>query len=205
MFRACRACGGHRSDGGADRAGTAAGSHYCRAEDLDEAFYRTFAIVVAGVDSIQARRWINGMLVSLVERDATGAAIASTVIPLIDGGSEGARPGAVRVRICSVQALTRVAGRDAGMRGQVRVIYPGVSACFECGIDLFAPQVTYPLCTIASTPRLPEHCIEYAKVVQWPKEHPGTGGSRPLPATGPAYLMRGARKMLLSTPMIWRT
>ena len=33
-------------------------------------------------------------------------------------------------------------------------------------------QVTYPLCTIANTPRLPEHCIEYVKVIQWPKENP---------------------------------
>ncbi len=33
-------------------------------------------------------------------------------------------------------------------------------------------QVTYPLCTIASTPRLPEHCVEYVKILQWPKENP---------------------------------
>lgn len=32
--------------------------------------------------------------------------------------------------------------------------------------------MTYPLCTIANTPRLPEHCIEYVKVIQWPKENP---------------------------------
>jgi ubiquitin-activating enzyme E1 C len=26
------------------------------------------------------------------------------------------------------------------------------------------------MCTIAHTPRLPEHCVEYAKVVLWPRE-----------------------------------
>ena len=33
---------------------------------------------------------------------------------------------------------------------------------------------TYPMCTIANTPRLPEHCIEWASVIQWPKEFPDT-------------------------------
>jgi len=28
------------------------------------------------------------------------------------------------------------------------------------------------MCTIAHTPRLPEHCIEYARVLLWPKEKP---------------------------------
>jgi ubiquitin-activating enzyme E1 C len=32
--------------------------------------------------------------------------------------------------------------------------------------------VNFPLCTIASKPRLPEHCIEYAKILLWPKEKP---------------------------------
>ena len=31
------------------------------------------------------------------------------------------------------------------------------------------------MCTIASTPRLPEHCVEYAKVFQWPEEKPFGG------------------------------
>jgi ubiquitin-activating enzyme E1 C len=28
---------------------------------------------------------------------------------------------------------------------------------------------TFPICTIANTPRLPEHCIEWASVLEWPK------------------------------------
>lgn len=42
----------------------------------------------------------------------------------------------------------------------------------ECTIDLYPPPAAYPLCTIANTPRLPEHCVEYVKVVVWPKENP---------------------------------
>lgn len=31
----------------------------------------------------------------------------------------------------------------------------------------------FPICTIANTPRLPEHCIEWASVLEWPRVHGG--------------------------------
>lgn len=51
--------------------------------------------------------------------------------------------------------------------------------CFDtegvcCSVVCF--QVNFPMCTIASMPRLPEHCIEYVRILQWPKEKP-FGGS----------------------------
>eukprot|EP01134_Creolimax_fragrantissima_P000573 CFRG0573T1 len=117
--------------------------HVCRIQEKSSEFYNQFHIVVCGLDSIEARRWMNSMLHSLVEYDEDGTLTA--MIPLVDGGSEG-------------------------FKGQVRVILPGVSSCFECTMALFPPKKSYPLCTIASTPRLPEHCIEYAKVVLWKEE-----------------------------------
>jgi len=115
-------------------------------QEKDEAFYRQFHIVVCGLDSIVARRWINGMLLSLlVHKDSE--LDQSSVIPMVDGGTEG-------------------------FKGNARVVLPGLTACIECTLDLYPPQITYPLCTIANTPRLPEHCIEYVKVIQWPKENP---------------------------------
>jgi NEDD8-activating enzyme E1 len=44
--------------------------------------------------------------------------------------------------------------------------------CFDCALDMFPPQVVYQECTIASTPRQPQHCIAYAKQVQWRDEYP---------------------------------
>lgn len=41
--------------------------------------------------------------------------------------------------------------------------------------DVILLQVNFPMCTIAHTPRLPEHCIEYVKAVQWPNEKPFDG------------------------------
>ena len=56
------------------------------------------------------------------------------------------------------------------------MILPGMTACIECTLELYLPQVNFPMCTIASMPRLPEHFIEYVKILQWPKEqHFGEG------------------------------
>uniref|UniRef100_A0A1B6CKV5 NEDD8-activating enzyme E1 catalytic subunit n=1 Tax=Clastoptera arizonana TaxID=38151 RepID=A0A1B6CKV5_9HEMI len=121
--------------------------HFKKIQDFDEAFYKSFHIVVCGLDSIIARRWINGMLLSLLIYNDDGELDQTSLIPMVDGGTEG-------------------------FKGNARVILPGMSACIDCTLDLFPPQVTYPLCTIANTPRLPEHCIEYVKLIQWPKENP---------------------------------
>lgn len=138
--------------------------HFAKIQDFDEDFYRQFHIVVCGLDSIVARRWINGMMLSLLSFDDADQQLdESTVVPLIDGGTEG-------------------------FKGSARVILPGLSACVECTLDLYPPQVTYPLCTIATTPRLPEHCVEYVKVLQWDKESP-FGAGVPLDGDDPQHVL----------------
>ncbi len=93
-------------------------AHFNRIQDKDVDFYRSFNIVVCGLDSILARRWINGLLLSLLEYDSeTEELDQSTVIPLVDGGTEG-------------------------FKGNARVILPGLTACIECTLDLYPPQVT---------------------------------------------------------------
>lgn len=132
-------------------AGCSVTPHYCKIQDKDESFYRSFHLIVSGLDSVLARRWLNGMLVSLLEYDDKKQLNPASVIPFVDGGTEG-------------------------FKGNARVILPGMMPCVDCTLDLYPPQVTYPLCTIAHTPRLPEHCVEYAKIIQWPKEEPFGAG-----------------------------
>ena len=50
---------------------------------------------------------------------------------------------------------------------------PHMSGCFECSLGSLPRQTTYPMCTIAETPRLPEHCIQYAYAVMWDENFPG--------------------------------
>ncbi|XP_014216961.1 NEDD8-activating enzyme E1 catalytic subunit-like [Copidosoma floridanum] len=89
--------------------------HCCKIQDKNDDFYRQFHLVICGLDSIVARRWINGMLTSLLNYE-DGVLDESSIIPCIDGGTEG-------------------------FKGSVRVIFPGINACTECTLNLYPPQV----------------------------------------------------------------
>ena len=53
-------------------------------QDKDEDYYMQFNIVICGLDSIEARRWINSTLISMVDEDDP-----LSLKPLVDGGTEG--------------------------------------------------------------------------------------------------------------------
>lgn len=99
-----------------------------------------FNVVICGLDSIEARRWINATLVGMVEDGEI-----DTLKPLIDGGTEG-------------------------FKGQSRVILPTFTSCIECQLDMHAPRAAVPLCTLATIPRQPQHCIEWAHIIKWEEE-----------------------------------
>ncbi|KAI9698435.1 MAG: hypothetical protein M1836_004016 [Candelina mexicana] len=112
-------------------------------QDKDEDYYMQFKMVVCGLDSVEARRWINATLVGMVDEDNL-----ESLKPLIDGGTEG-------------------------FKGQARLILPTMTSCIECQLDLHAPRAAVPLCTLATIPRQPEHCIEWAHIIAWEEERKG--------------------------------
>lgn len=101
-------------------------------QNFPREFFAQFQVIVAGLDNIEARRWINSMVHSLEG------------VVLIDGGSEA-------------------------FSGQCRVIVPGEDACYECMLSTLPPETSYPLCTVKEIPRQPEHCIQYAYMIEWPE------------------------------------
>ncbi|KAI0989241.1 hypothetical protein GJ496_005628 [Pomphorhynchus laevis] len=129
-------------------------AYYAKIQDKDMNFYSQFSLIVCGLDSLTARRWMNSMIHSLLifsDDDDGNKLDMTSVVPLIDGGSEG-------------------------FTGSVLTVIPGVTACLECNLNLFKTNTnessTYPMCTLANTPRIPAHCIEYCRIVQWPNENP---------------------------------
>uniref|UniRef100_A0A6B2L3U2 NEDD8-activating enzyme E1 catalytic subunit n=1 Tax=Arcella intermedia TaxID=1963864 RepID=A0A6B2L3U2_9EUKA len=127
-------------------------AHHGKIQDKPDEFYQQFHVVVAGLDSIPARRWINETLCALAQKitvvdEKTGEEREEwdleSIIPLIDGGTEG-------------------------LMGQTRVIFPHLTPCFECLLHLFPPDpLNFQECTLVSTPRQPQHCISWALRFAW--------------------------------------
>ena len=127
-------------------------------QDKDEEYYMQFKMIICGLDSVEARRWINATLVDMVDMDNP-----ESLKPLIDGGTEGT--------IATCLAIFPKTDMDlVGFKGQARVILPTMNSCIECQLDMHAPRAAVPLCTLATVPRQPSHCIEWAHIIAWEEQ-----------------------------------
>ena len=129
-------------------------------QDKDEEYYKQFKLIVCGLDSIEARRWINATLVDMVDPDDM-----ESFKPLIDGGTEGKRR-----YVPTIKTHDTDQDHHSGFKGQSRVILPTMNPCIECQLDMHAPRAAVPLCTLATIPRQPAHCIEWAHLIAWEEE-----------------------------------
>ena len=48
-----------------------------------------------------------------------------------------------------------------------------MNSCIECQLDMHAPRAAVPLCTLATIPRQPAHCIEWAHIIAWEEHRKG--------------------------------
>ncbi len=117
-----------------------------RLQEFGRSFYQSFHVVIAGLDNVEARSWLNNQLCDLVRYDQDGEVDWETVVPMIDGGT-------------------------TGFMGQARLFIPRVTSCFDCQVATLqaGDHVHAHLCTIADVPRIPEHCVQYAMILLWPK------------------------------------
>ena len=58
--------------------------YFGKIQDKDEDYYMQFNLIICGLDSVEARRWINATLVNMVDPENP-----ESLKPLIDGGTEG--------------------------------------------------------------------------------------------------------------------
>jgi ubiquitin-activating enzyme E1 C len=58
--------------------------YFGRIQDKDDDYYLQFNLVICGLDSVEARRWMNATLVGLVDPENP-----ESLKPMIDGGTEG--------------------------------------------------------------------------------------------------------------------
>ena len=90
--------------------------------------------------------------------------------PLIDGGTEGNPQNRFPSQPFLCTILTQHSSLIIGFKGQTRIILPTLTSCIECQLDMHAPRPAVPLCTLATIPRQPAHCIEWAHIIAW-EEH----------------------------------
>ena len=58
-------------------------AHCAKIQDFDEEFYAKFKLIISGLDNIEARRWLNSLIVSMVKYDSDGEMDPESLIPII--------------------------------------------------------------------------------------------------------------------------
>jgi ubiquitin-like 1-activating enzyme E1 B len=118
-------------------------------------FFKRFALVLNGLDNLDARRHVNRLClaarVPLIESGTAGH-LGQVTVHLRRGGEGGGGGGAAGPSARPAWALPDP-GRD--------------SECYEC-VPKPVPK-TYPVCTIRNTPDKPVHCIVWAKELCFPR------------------------------------
>jgi len=115
----------------------------CPIQELSDEELKSHHLWISGLDSAKVRKWVNDKVIELIEYDNEGLPNTASIIPFIDGGTEG-------------------------MRGQMKFHYPHFTGCYNCHRKDLGATPHFAMCTVAHNPRIPEHCIQYAMLTAWP-------------------------------------
>lgn len=112
-------------------------------QKFSDDFMKEHLIWISGLDSIAVRSYLNRKLFSILEYDENWNVKPSSIRMMIDGGTEG-------------------------MSGQAQTIIPYDTQCYDCiDREAEAGRTHVNMCTLANTPRIPEHCIMYIMQLEW--------------------------------------
>jgi ubiquitin-activating enzyme E1 C len=80
--------------------------HKAKIQEFDIDFYKTFKVIVCGLDNVEARRWLNALVVSIAQVDVDGDLDPDTVIPIVDGQARVVIPKITSCLECSMELFT---------------------------------------------------------------------------------------------------
>lgn len=89
-----------------------------KVQDFSISFMEQFNAIIGGLDNDVARSDLSKLVHDMVEYDNEGNIKPESLVPYIDGGTEG-------------------------FRGQSKVIIPFQGSCLECQRDMIAPRVSF--------------------------------------------------------------
>lgn len=99
-------------------------------QDKDEDYYMQFKIVVCGLDSIEARRWINATLIGMVDPENP-----ESLKPLIDGGTEGTE--------LYLPVLSQKANKDQASKGRRVLSYQPCLRALNASLTCMLPALRF--------------------------------------------------------------
>lgn len=155
--------------------GVAVEGVFGRIEEQSDAFYQSFDVVVMGLDSVPARRWMNRKVAELATWEVFEEAEGNS--PSISEATPQRGPPAPAAWMRITRAIPIIETGTEGLQGHVKFIDMAqrYGSCIECMMWMYEKQrKQVPMCTLENIPRIPEHCVLYVQFKEWPEAHKET-------------------------------
>lgn len=162
-----------------------------RLEDQPMEFFHGFDVFFLAVDTVEARLYLNRIVIQLSEWGVVPEAAMDAVPELNKDKEEGQNFDSSPIkRYRILHAPPLIDCGTEGFQGHCRVVKlsylpekgESETPCIECTRYLFGEEeeeergASHPLCTLHAIPRRPEHCVWYAREYLWEEQSPSFPG-----------------------------